>query len=243
MGRPFRASAIARFLGAAVVVALGLLIVACGGAGAPTPAATLPPAEALRDATVERLHALSSVRFEVTHLSEGTDMGGGLVLTIIEGVAAFPGRAEMSASGTISPAVVSFGIVQIADVTYFSGPFGDTWRIVEPGTLPFNFIAMNQSVAGAILSAEDLAVADAGKLDGTSVMALTGIIASQDLRGLVPGAAEGGSLRVTTYIRRGDGWPIRVTLEGPLIAADTEAMVRHLNLSDFDAPVTIEPPL
>ena len=225
------------------MVALGLLIVACGGAGAPTPAATLPPAEALRDATVERLHALSSVRFEVTHLSEGTDMGGGLVLTIIEGVAAFPGRAEMSASGTISPAVVSFGIVQIADVTYFSGPFGDTWRIVEPGTLPFNFIAMNQSVAGAILSAEDLAVADAGKLDGTSVMALTGIIASQDLRGLVPGAAEGGSLRVTTYIRRGDGWPIRVTLEGPLIAADTEAMVRHLNLSDFDAPVTIEPPL
>jgi hypothetical protein len=72
---------------------------------------------------------------------------------------------------------------------------------------------------------------------------LTGTIASEDLRGLVPGAAEGGSLRVTTYIRRDDGLPIRVALEGPLIAADTEAMVRHLSLSDFDAPVAIEPPL
>jgi hypothetical protein len=220
-----------------------MLVAACGGDEAPTPTATLPSPDALRDATVERLLALSSVRFEITHPGEGTDMGGGLLLTSVEGIAAFPDRAEMTAAGVISPAVVNFGIVQIAETTYFSGPFGDTWRIVEPGTLPFDFVAMHESVAHAIANATGLVVADGGKLDGAPIMTLSGTIASEDLRGLVPDAAEGRSLRVIASIRREDGLPIRVALEGPLIGADTETMVRHLDLSDFDAPVTIEPAL
>jgi len=220
-----------------------MLIAACEGGEEPVPTPTLPSADVLRDQTVERLLALSSVRFEITHPGEGTDMGGGLLLTSVEGIAAFPDRAEMTAAGTISPAVVNFGIVQIADITYFSGPFGDTWRIVAPGTLPFNFVAMHESVAHAIVSAVDLVVADGGKLDGTPVITLTGSIASEDLRGLVPGAAEGRPLRVIASMRRDNGFPIRVTLEGSLIGLDTETMVRGLDLSDFDTPVTIDSPL
>ena len=33
------------------------------------------------------------------------------------------------------------------------------------------------------------------------------------------------------------------TLTGPLIDTDPASMVRHLDLSDFNAPVTIEPPI
>jgi len=227
----------------AAVVALVTLITACGGGEYPAPTPTLPSADVLRDQTVERLLALSSVRFEIIHPGEGTDMGGGLLLTSVEGVAAFPDRAEMTAAGTITPAVVNFDIIQIADITYFSGPFGDTWRIVAPGTLPFNFVAMHESVAHAIVSAVDLIVADGGKLDGTPVVTLAGTISSEDLRGLVPGAADGRPLRVTASMRRDNGLPIRVTLEGALIGVDTESMVRQLDLSDFDAAVTIAPPL
>ena len=227
----------------AAVVALAMFVAACGGREGPAPTPTLPSADVLRDQTVERLLALSSVHFEITHPGEGTGMGGGLLLTSVEGVAVFPNRAEMTAAGTISPAVVNFGIVQIAETTYFSGPFDDTWRIVAPGTLPFNFVAMHESVAHAIVSAADLVVADGGKLDGTPVVTLAGTISSEDLRGLVPGTAEGRPLRVTASMRRDNGLPIRVTLAGSLIGVDTEAMVRHLDLSDFDAAVTIEPPL
>ena len=224
-------------------IALAVLTSACGGGDSPTPTPTLPSAESLRDQTVETLLALSSVRFDITHPDVGTDMGGGLILTTVEGVAGFPNRADMNAEAVLSPAVVNFGIIQIGETTYFSGPFGDTWRIVPPGTLPFNFVAMHASVAHAIARATNLSVADGGTLDGAATVTLSGTIASAELRGLVPAAADGLSLRVTAWVRRDNGLPVRVALEGPLIGTDPETMVRHLDLSDFDAPVTIEPPI
>ncbi len=224
-----------------IVVSIAMLLAACTSGPGATP--TLPPPEQLRDQAVETLLALTSVHFEVSHAEGGTDIGGGLLLTKVVGDASFPGRASMRADGEVARVVVGFGIVQIDDVTYFSGPFGDTWRTVEPGALPFDFVAMNRSVGDALASAIDLSVDDGGAIDGQPMFALSGTITSDSLRGLVPGATPGLSLGLTAWIGQEDHLPWRVKLVGPLIDADPAEMTRFLDLSGFGKDVTIEPPL
>lgn len=223
------------------VALLTTLAISC--TSSPEVAATLPPPDEVRDHTVEALSALTTAHFEVTHAEGGTDIGGGLLLTTVVGDAMFPGRASMRADGEVGRIVVGFGIVQIENTTYFKGPFGDTWSVIDPGSLPFNFVSMNQSVGDALKSADTLSVADGVEIEGQQTIALTGAIRSESLHGLVPGATPGLSLELTTWIGRDDGLPLRVRLTGPIIEADPPEMTRILDLSEFGESVTIEPPL
>ena len=170
-------------------------------------------------------------------------MGGGLMLNTVEGVALFPSSARMSAKGVVERIAVSFGIVQTDDTTFFSGPIGDTWRVVPPETLPFDFVGMNTSVATALANASDITVAPGEQVEGKQTFRLSGAILSDDLKGLVPGAASGLPLTIECWIGQEDGLPWKVVLTGALISSDPETMVRHLDLSGFDEPVAIEPPI
>lgn len=227
-------------VGAVAVVCIALLITGCGSE---TPTPTPPSAEALRGQVVQTLRGLSSVSFEVDHPNTGTDMGAGLLLNTVEGVASFPSSAKMSAKGVIERIAVSFSIVQTNDTTYFSGPIGDTWRIVPPGTLPFDFVGMNTSVADALAGARNISVTQGTEIDGRATFVLVGDIASDELRGLVPGAGTGLPLRIEGWVGQDDGLPWRVVLSGALIEADPDTMVRYLDLGSFDEPVSIEPPI
>ena len=225
------------------VAAFGLLVLALTACGGETATPTPPSAAALRDQVADTLRDLRSVSFNVSHPNDGTDMGGGLVLTTVEGVAVFPNGARMSANGVIARIAVSFGIVQTNGMTYFSGPIGDTWQQVPPETLPFDFVGMNTSVATALANATALAVAPGESISGQPTFVLSGAIVSDDLQGLVPGAASDLPLGIGVWIGQDDALPWRVVLTGALIGADPESMVRQLDLHGFDEPVTIEPPI
>ena len=224
-------------LTALLVTVAALAAAGCGESIAATP--TPPAAEDLRDATVDRLRALSSVHFEISHVEGATVLGEGLLLNTVEGDAAFPDRASMRAAATAFNVPVEFGIVQIVDVTYFSGPFGDTWRIVEPGSLPFDFVGMHDSVANALAMATELAVAEADR----DAYVLTGRIFSQDIRGLVPNTPAGEPLELAVRVGRTDSLPRSVRLTGKLVAEDPPGMTRVLELRDYDREVSIQPPI
>lgn len=231
-----------RKLSAYVIFLAALLAVAaCSNAGAAT--GTPPPPDGLRQETISILRGLSSVDFQVTHPVVPTDMGGGLTLSTVTGSAVFPDKAEMSADGAVQRVAVKFGIVQIGDTTYFQGPIGDTWREVDPSTLPFNFRGMNTSVADALENAANIKTGVGEKIDGQPTFTLTGSINSNDLKGLVPGAADGLPLDIEVWVQQSDGMPLRVTLKGSVIDTDPSTMVRQLDLSGFNKPVTIEPPI
>ena len=216
------------------------LLAACGpGTDAPpTPQAP----EQLRDQTVERLLGVTSVHFEVSHAEGGTDIGGGLLLKTVVGDASFPGGASMRAEAEISRVVVGFSIIQIGEVTYFSGPFGETWRTVEPGTLPFDFVGMNASVARALASATELSIGVGEVIGGQPMFLLSGTTMSESLRGLVPNVMPGNSLHIAVWVGQ-DSLPRRVQLVGPLIETDPAEITRILDLSDFGAEVTIDAPI
>jgi hypothetical protein len=231
---------IPRPFGAAVFAIFLLAFPACDGeAATPTP----PSAEALRGQVIETLRALESVSFEVNHPNGGTNMGGGLMLNSVEGVAAFPSSARMSAKGVVQGVSLKFGIVQTNDTTYFSGPIGDTWRIVAPGSLPFDFIGMSSSVATALANATGITITPGEQVNGRSTFVLSGSIVSDDLQGLVPGAEPGLPIKIEAWVGQEDGLPWKVAITGALISTDTDSMLRHLDLKGFDESVTIEPPI
>jgi hypothetical protein len=137
----------------------------------------------------------------------------------------------------------AFDIVQTNSTTYFSGPIGDTWRVVPPESLPFDFIGMNTSVATALANASGITVAPGEQVKGKHMFLLSGAIVSDDLQGLVPGAASGLPLTIECWIGQEDGLPWKVVLTGALISSDPETMVRQLDLNAFDEPVTVEAPI
>ena len=226
-----------------VIAAAALALLAACTADAPTP--TPPSAEAFRDRTVAALRQLSTVHFEVAHEAGGTDLGGGLVLLTAEGDALFPDRAELTAL-TVLEAVginLSMGIVQIARETYVRDPVSRIWREADPGAIPFNFVGMHDSLADALAAASSLGLADGGKRDGVGTFLLTGVVAARAFAGLVPSAVEDSELRIEVWIGVEDALPRSVRMVGALVAGDPPEMTRLMTLRDFNAPVTVEPPL
>ena len=226
-----------------VIVAAAVALLAACAADAPAP--TPPSAQELRDRTVATLRELSTVHFEVTHEAGGTDLGGGLTLLSAEGDALFPDRAELSALTVLEGAGInlSMGIVQIARETYLRDPVSRIWREADPGTLPFNFVGMHDSLADALAATTDLALDQGGKQGGVPTFLLTGAVAALAFAGLVPSASEDSVLGIEVWIGVEDALPRSVRMVGALVAGDPPGMTRLMTLRDFNAPVTVEPPL
>lgn len=226
-----------------LAMAVALVAVACGGPEpTPTPSIT---AEDVRDSGAEALRNLSTVHFLVTHEEGGTDIGFSSTLTEAEGDGVFPDKAEFVAKATsalFGNAALELDIVQYGETTHLRDRISMVWQALPAGTLAINFTNINGSIADALASLGGLDLADGGSVNGAPVHKLTGTTPSTSMRGLVPGAPEGDTLQMEVWIGRDDYLVRKVRLTGRLVEADTPDVVRVLELSRFDEPVTIEPP-
>jgi hypothetical protein len=239
----------------AKIVLAGVLLTALAAcsspAPTPTPTATPSPtptpqpnAIELRDRAVEAVRKLSTVQFILSHKVGGTDMGGGIILTTVTGKASFPDRATLTAQAVVAALNVNveIGITQIGPQAFLRDPLSGVWREVDTGSLPFLFAGMNTSVADAMAAATDITLTGSDVLGGVPVYVLTAEMPTEPLRGLVPGALADGRLTVEVRMGQQDSMVRSLRLQGAILAADTHDMVRFLQLSEFNATVTIEPP-
>ena len=233
-----------RAAAAVLAMAAALLAVSCQSEPTPTPTPTIT-AEDVRDRSADALRALSTVHFRVTHEEGGTDIGFSSMLTEAEGDGLFPDKASFVAKATsalFGNAALELDIVQDGETTHLRDRISMAWQALPPGTLAINFLNINGSIADALASLHNLDLADGGSLDGAPVYLLTGVADSTSMRGLVPGAPEGETLHFEVWAGRDDYLVRRVRLTGRLLAADPPDIVRVLELSRFDEPVSIEPP-
>jgi hypothetical protein len=205
----------------------------------------LPGAEELRDQAADALRSATSLHFEITHEEGGTPLGSGLTLYSAEGDALFPDRAEMVAKTRTEQfgVTLDIGIIQIGPTTYLRDPIGRDWSTAPPESLPFDFTAMNDSLADALAKATDLTIVAGARVDGVATFVLTGRVRPQDFRGLVPNAPEGAPMELTAWVGQQDSLPRSVRLTGKLIAGDPASMTRLLKLKAFNKWVTVEPPI
>ena len=224
------------------VVALVTGTACTSSAATPTP--TPPSPIELHDRAAEAVRGLDTVEFILSHEVGGTEMGGGLVLKTVDGVAAFPDRATLTAQAVVTALSVNveIAITQIGPQAFLRDPLSRVWREVEQASLPFLFVDMSTSVADAIASGTNVTLVGPAVLDEVPVYVLTSEVLPEALQGLVPAAQAGERLLVEVQMGQEDGLVRSLRLEGKLIADDPPDMVRYLRLSNFNAPVTIEPP-
>ena len=229
---------------AILAMAAALLAVSCTSEPTPTPTPVIA-AEDVRDRGAETLRNLWTVHFRVTHEEGGTDIGFSSTLTEAEGDGVFPDKAKFVAKATstlFGNASLELDIVQYGETTYLRDRISMVWQALPAGTLAINFTSVNGSIADALASLGELDLTDGGSVDGAPVYKLTGRASSTSMRGLVPGAPEGETLHMEVWVGRDDHLVRKVRLTGRLVETDTPDIVRVLELSRFDAPVTIEPP-
>ena len=229
---------------AILAVAAVLFAVACQSEPTPTPTPAIT-AEEVRDRAADSLRNLSTVHFRVTHEEGGPDIGFSSTLTEAEGDGVFPDKAEFVAKATsalFGNAALELDIVQYGEITHLRDRISMVWQALPAGTLAIDFTNINGSIADALASLGGLDLTDGGSVDGAPVHKLTGTTPSTSMRGLVPGAPEGETLRMEVWVGRDDYLVRKVRLTGRLVEADTPDIVRVLELSRFDEPVTIEPP-
>ncbi len=239
-----RALSNSRAVAVILAVAALLLAVSCGSEPTPTPTPSITP-EDVRDRSASALRDLSTVHFRVTHEEGGTDIGFSSTLTEAEGDGLFPDKAEFVAKATsalFGDATLELDIIQYGDTTHLRDRISMVWQALPAGTLAINFANINGSIADALASLGGLELMDGGSIDGATVHKLTGTAPSTSMRGLVPGAPEGGELHMEVWAGRDDYLVRKVRLTGPLVDADPPDIARVLELSRFDGPVSIEPP-
>lgn len=227
-----------------IAVAAALPAVSCESEPTPTPTPTLT-AEDVRDGAAEGLRNLSTVHFLVTHENGGTDIGFNSTLTEAEGDGVFPDKAEFLAKATsalFGDATLELDIVQYGETTHLRDRISMAWQSFPAGTLSIDFTNINGSIADALASLSGLELSDGGSIDGASMHKLTGATDSSSMRGLVPVAPEGETLHMEIWVGRDDYLVRKVRLTGPLVEADPPDIIRVLELSRFDEPVSIEPP-
>lgn len=187
---------------------------------------------------------LSSAHFVVGHEEGGTDLGFG-ILTKAEGDGLFPDRAVFLATAVAEQfggITLEFDIVQHGGDTYLKDRISNRWQTLAPGTLLISFAGVNDAIADAIAAIDQPALSGGEAEGGGETLLLLGAVDASALAGLVPSAPAGNVLDLQVRVGRGDFLVRRVDMTGVLFDADPPSMTRYLELSEFDKPLTIEPP-
>jgi len=234
-----------RFWLLAMLLAGLALAAACGGGGekaAPTPA-TLPQADEILPKVVERVGAVKSFHFRLEHENGLSPMPLDLKLKTAEGDVQVPDRMKAKLEADVAGALLRVEVVGIGEEGWMTNPFSHEWQPLPAGTTIsaiFDPAAGIQAVAGSL---QDVRVAGVEKVGGDNTYLLEGKVDSGVLKAAVPIAEPGLTVNVKVWVGVDDYNIRQVRLEGPFASGEPENIVRILILSNFDEPVSIEPPV
>lgn len=232
----------------AVAAFLVVFTMACGG-GALEPAtltqeAPVDPRVSLRNAATNVLQ-LHSAAFTLEHQKGTTALFPGyLEMRKVSGLVAIPDKfkltVEAEASGSRS--FVEIRVVVIEEQAYISDPGTGRWRRVPVDSLPFSFANLGRSLAGIIEAVDSPVLIGVERLEGRDAQRFRGLIKSQALASLVPGAGPDFDVKLDLWVERVESRLLQARISGKVVPTDIPDAVRLLTLDDINVPVDIAPP-
>ncbi|MCH8350397.1 MAG: LppX_LprAFG lipoprotein [Chloroflexi bacterium] len=209
----------------------------------PTPLPLVDPAAVLQRAVAQVL-ALKSVAFTLEHQIGTTMLFPGLEMSKASGVVDIPEKFSLKVEAELEfpRSYVEINIVTIGDQAYMTDFVTGQWREVPLDALPVSLGGLGRTLADIIEAVEAPQLAGAEQLRGRDAWRVTGRVRSQDLAGLVPGAAEDLEVALELWLDQGDGLLLQALITGPVLPTDVPEAVRLLVLDQFNVPVNITPP-
>ena len=223
---------------AALVLPL-LALVSCGDDPAADEAAPTP--EQRLETAADHMAALTSLAFRLSHEEGTTQVFEGVVATVVSGEVAIPGGANVEVEAEALGFFVSIDIVVVDDQAYMTDPLSGTWQSLPAADLPFDFRDLGATLAGITRSVDSPALGAALDIDGVSTQGVTGTVTGSALTTLIPGADADAVLDVELWMDDA-GLVRRVRLSDPIVAGDVDNVVRVLDFSAFDQPVSVTVP-
>ena len=220
---------------------------ACGPAATPIPTATIEPPldpEAILALAVTNLLSLNSAAFVLEHQIGSTELLPGLVMKKATGVVDIPDRLRLKVEAEVAAprTFVEINVIIIGEQAYMTDFFSGQWRMVPPESLPVNFLDFGQTLADIVDAVTEPALSGVEEVEGRQHQRITGLVPSEGLASLVPGAVAGLEVKLELWVDREDGLLRRVLITGPVVPGDVPETVRLLSIDDVNVPVDIVPP-
>jgi hypothetical protein len=230
------------------LAALLPVLAACGGdsASKTTPGPAQPDPGDLVTKAAERLNNVRSFHFVLAHENGTSPIVMGLSMKRAEGDMVLPDRlrADIGAVATRLGGVnVQVQFVAVGENAKITNPFDRTQWVSLPGQSPLAdiFDPAAGSIA-ALRAVQNPRLVGEDKIEGTPVWAVTGDLDAETMQGFIPVAEKGYRVKGTAWIGADDPLVYRIRLDGPFGSADPANIVRTVELSRFDKPVSIELP-
>ena len=200
---------------------------------------TGPSASELIESAADRFGAVRSVKF-VVEVEGGTiDLGAGLVVDNLEGVVAHPDRAQLKTVASTAQGAVELELIKIGSDLYLKNPFSGQWQAVPPGTSQLE--SLDQfAVAEVFRGASDLTVIERDAVGDVDAWRLRGTLTPEALVPLLGTVLGEEPIASDIWIGVEDQLPHKILLSIPSDSGDP--MMVQISLSEFDQPVTIDPP-
>ncbi len=223
-----------------------LLLAACDGGGGTTNTESLD-VDALLDRAVTRFMELTSFHFYHDFDGETAPIVQfDLDMERVEGDVVVPDqlRASVLAKvGQLGGINVNVTVVAIADEAWITNPFDTSqWLPMEGGNPIGDIFDPVEGIATVIRSVVDPRVTGEEQIEGIATWRIEGLLDSGDLDAFALSAIAGYEVRGMIWIGQEDDLIHRMRLEGRLQPDEPEGIVRRVDLSEFDQPITIEPP-
>ena len=141
------------------------------------------------------------------------------------------------------PVTVRVKVVSIGGRSWITNPFSREWQRL-PGTTALAELFDPAGGVRAIVEAmADVRPAGQEKMGGVEAYRLEGEVDSMVLQAFISRARPGFPVKVTVWVGTDDFLPRRVRIVGRLSMDEAADIVREIDLSRFDAPVEIKPPV
>lgn len=218
------------------IAALGIAVAvaACGGGGKQ---ASVPPTRTIVANALHRTAALRSLHF-VLKVDHAPSLPG-LTVTLANGDLLVPDRLRARINGTFGRTPIQSEIVVSGSRSFLKDPFTKRWRPFAAGTNPAVLVKGVPSVLGRAIGLKNTGSETVG---GEDSYRLAGRVRSADVASLV-GVKPGRRLvPFTVWVDKAHYDLRRIRLEGPVADGEPSDIVRTVELSAFNEPVTITLP-
>lgn len=214
------------------------LVAACGGDGGADVGDV--DADAVLEASADRMEGLQSFHFVVEHENGTTPIVRGLGMTAAEGDVVGAGRMRLDVTARLGTTNVRVGIVVLPEASYISNPITGRWEeeeidvreIFDPAT----------GVTGLMRQVTEVEAVDREEVDGIDAYVLESSVDAGNLTPFVSTAQPGTPVDVRVWVGVEDPVVHRIEVAGRVAPDDADDIVRRITLSRFDEPIEIAAP-
>jgi hypothetical protein len=212
-----------------------LVLAGCGGGGKKENA---PPPGVIVSRAVQHTTALKTFHF-VLKVDNAPSGAPGLTITNAEGDLVVPDRLRARINGTFSRTPVQTDIVIVGNQSVLQDPLTKKWRPYPVGANPAVLV---KGVPTVLRQAKGLKNSGSESVGGEDSYRLAGQVAASVVAPLVGAQSSGRLVPLTIWVGKKDYVLRRARLEGPIAQGEPSDIVRGIDLSKFDEPVTVSLP-